>query len=188
MKMAWNESETGPGSNLYQEFPPITIGGPSGDYFFKCPVPSARWAEFAIDSIVNGDGGTGAVVVSGNSIPKAFDYSGSSVIKLTDDAASYGIPIRVGATLTQPINSDYVRITNSERKVFVRIDAAASTSMYVTLRLRARILERIPGPSKEVHPDHPENMSKLRADTINQRLDAAGIPKYALEQNKGAKD
>lgn len=188
MAMAWNESETGPGSNLYQEFPPITIGGPTGDYFARCPVPSARWAEYAIDSVVNGDGGTGAIVVSGNSAPKALDYTGQATIKLNDDAAFYGTPIRVGSTLTQPINSDYVRITNSERKVFARIDAAAATSLYITIRFRTRILERIPGPSKEVHPDHADNMNRLRSETINQRLGDMGIPKYALEQNKGAKD
>jgi len=183
----WKESETGPGSALYQELPPITIGGEPGSYEVPCPIASCRWAEFAIDSVVNGDAGTAALFVTGNSAP-GFEMNYAGVNSLSNDEYVYGTPIRVPATTTLPINGDYQRITNSERKVFVRIDGTAGGSTYVTLRFRARILERIPGPSKEVHPDHAHELNKLRADNVNQRLAELGIPKYANEANRGAKD
>ena len=166
----------------YNYFPPITIGGPTGDYFVTCPIVSCQWAEFAVDTIVNGDGGTGALVVSTDvTTPKAFDYSGSSAIKLSDDVQYKGWPIRIPATSTQFINSDYERIINSQKRVYVRIDAAASTSMYITLRFRVKELVTVPGPSHEVHPDHAHELNKARAETTTQRLKDAGVPGYADE-------
>lgn len=166
----------------YNYFPPITIGGPTGDYIVTAPITSCRWAEFAVDTIVNGDGGTGAIVVSGNSAPKALDYTGSSAIKFSDDVQLKAWPVRIPATTTQYINSDYERITNSQKRVFVRIDAAASTSIYVTLRFRVKPHRIIPGPSPTVHPDAMENMNKLRSETAKQRLQELGIPGYAEEE------
>ena len=175
----------------YEYFPPVTIGGPTGDYFIICPVTSCQWAEFAVDTIVNGDGGTGAIVISGNSVPKALDYTGLTANTFTNQVFLKGWPVRIPATTTQFINSDYERITNSEKKVFARIDAAATTSMYITLRFRIKVLTIIPGPSHEVHPDHMHTLNQARAETTVQRLKELGVPGYAEEgtgvnTNKGS--
>ncbi|HEV2580464.1 MAG TPA: hypothetical protein VGT44_06390 [Ktedonobacteraceae bacterium] len=177
--------DTGEATPHYQEFPPVTIGGPTGDYSIVCPVTSGRWAEFAIDSIVNGDGGTGALVISGRNPPKALAYDGSVKIDGTNDSVFlYATPIRIPATTTLHPNSAFERITSSEKRVYMRIDAAASTSIYVTLRFRLRILERIPAPAATVHPDHAHNMNKERARATNERLQAMGIPGYAKDGSK----
>lgn len=170
----------------YEEFPPITIGGPTGDYFITAPVVSCRWAEFAVDLVVNGDGGTGAVVISGSvgggNPPKALDYTGSAAIKFSDDAYLKGWPIRIPATTTQLVNSSWERITNSQKRVYLRIDAAASTSIYITLRFRVKVLSHIPGPSHEIHPDYEDVLNAARSETTRQRLRDMGIPGYAEEE------
>jgi hypothetical protein len=166
----------------YNYFPPITIGGPTGDYFVTCPVTSCQWAEFAVDTIVNGDGGTGAIVISSDRVPVALDYTGSSSIKFSDDVQYKGWPVRIPSTTTQYINSDYERIINSQKRVFLRIDAAASTSMYVTLRFRVKQLAITPGPAPTVHPDHMHKLNQARAETTKQRLQEMGVPGYAEEE------
>lgn len=167
----------------YNYYPPITIGGPTGDYSVPCPVTSCQWAEFAIDSVANGDGGTGACVISGNSVPKALDYTGLAANTFTDNTFLKGWPVRIPATTTQYINSDYERITHSSKRVFVRIDAAASTSMYVTVRFRTKVLAVIPGPSHEVHPDHAHTLNQARSEKTMERLKEIGVPAYAEEIN-----
>jgi hypothetical protein len=167
--------------NSFEESPAITIGGATGDYFVIAPIVNGRWAEYCIDTIVNGDGGTGAIVVSGNTIPKALDYTGIAANKMSNDAFLKGVPYRIPATTTQQMNSSWERITNSEKKVFIRIDAASSTSMFVTLRFRSKVLGTVPGPSHEVHPDYMQEMNKARAETTKQRLKDMGIPAYAEE-------
>jgi hypothetical protein len=173
----------------YEEFPPVTIGGPTGNYFITSPIVSCRWAEFCVDLIVNGDGGTGAVVISGSVgggfPPAALDYTGIATNKFSDDAIFKGWPIRVPATSTTMINSSWERITNSQKRIHVRIDAAASTSLYLTLRFRVKVLERLPGPSHEVHPDYWENMNKAREHMTTQRLKDMGIPGFAAEEEEG---
>jgi len=168
----------------YEEKPALTIGGPSGDYFVTCPTTSCKWAEYAIDSVVNGDGGTGAVVVSGNSKPSALDYTGLAQNTFSDDALIKGVPIRVPATVTQVINSSWERITNSQKRVFVRIDAAASTSMFVTIRFRIKVLDIIPGPTQTGHADAMQEMNEARAEMTMKRLQTMGIPGYAQNDSK----
>ena len=165
----------------YTYFPPVTIGGLTGDYFVQCPITSCEWAEFAVDTVTNGDGGTGAIVISSTLPPVALDYTGISTSKLNDQAVYHGWPVRIPATTTQYINSDYERIMHSQKRVFVRIDAAASTSMYVTLRFRVKRLQIVPGPSPTVHPDHMHNINQARHEATTERLKAAGVPGYADE-------
>lgn len=154
---------------LYQEAPAVTIGGPSGDYELIAPVTSCRWAEYAVVSVANGDGGSGSVVVSGDSAPKALAYDGT--VTLNKDNFVRGRAYRVAATTSTPGDPDsYERITHSQKKVFVRIDAANNTSIYVTLKFRMRILDRVPGPSTTVHPDHAHQLNIARADATRQRL------------------
>ena len=155
----------------YQEFPAITVGGPTGDYIAKCPVTSCEWAEYAIDSIVNGDGGTGSIVVSSIATPKAVDYAGVNV--LSDTTVLRGIPFRLLATSSLPVNGSFERIVNDQKWVFVRIDAAASTSMYVTIRFKVKILAKIPAPFVTVRPEdeqlvHAERERRIQAAVLGQ--------------------
>lgn len=166
----------------YTEFPAVTIGGASGDYFAVCPVVSCKWAEYAVDSVVNGDGATGAVVISTHIVPKALDYTGLSTSELNNDNQAYQWPVRVPATTTQVINSTWDRIVNSEKRVYVRIDCGAGNSMYVTLRFRIRDLTVIPGPGVSVHPEHEAQMNIARHDTTLERLSKMGIPARAIEE------
>lgn len=155
----------------YIEFPAITVGGTTGSYVVTCPTTSCQWAEYCLDTVVNGDGGTSAMIISGNSAPPAdLDYSGASTAKLTDGNYLKGVPIRIPATSTQYVNSSWERITNSEKKVYVRINAAASTSMYLTLRFRVRLLKVVPGPAVTTHPDNMQALNNARADAVRQRL------------------
>lgn len=173
----------------YTLLPALTIGGAAGDYFVICPTVSCEWAEFAIDSIANGDGGTGAVVVSTASVPKALDYTGISTNNMgasgnanTQDAHVVGTAYRIPATTTQIINGTWERIINSEKKVYIRIDPAASTSLYVTLRFRIKMLAVVPGPSVEVHPEHEQQLNIARSARTSERLKDMGIPRYAIEE------
>jgi hypothetical protein len=167
----------------YTELPALTIGGPTGDYFVQCPITSCKWAEYAIDTLINGDGGTGAVVISANnSKPTALDYTGSSNNKFSDDAVYRGSAYRIPATTTQPINSAWERIPNSQKRVFVRIDAAASTSLYITLRFRVKDLATIPAPTQAGHHDAEELVNEEREQRIKERLGQLGIPAYAQEK------
>jgi hypothetical protein len=169
-------------SEGYTELPALTIGGGTGDYFVQCPITSCQWAEYAIDSIVNGDGGTGSIVVSGIKAPAALDYTGLAANKMSDDAVFKGVPFRLPATTTQPINSGWERIVNSQKRVFVRIDAAASTSMFLTIRFRIRDLAIVPSPSAAGHHDAMELVNQDRELRIKERLGQMGIPAAAQEK------
>jgi hypothetical protein len=170
----------------YTYFPPVTIGGPTGDYFVDAPVQSARWAEFSILSICNGPTNVSTVTVSGNAAPKAQKFDGS--VTTSDNAIIQGQIFRLGADTTLPIITEYARMpNNSQKRLYVRIDVAANTSTYVTVRFREKLLSTVPGPSHEVHPDHMQNMNKLRSETIKQRLQEAGIPGYAQEDKSNGR-
>jgi hypothetical protein len=159
----------------YNYFPPITIGGPTGSYFATCDVTSGRYAEFAIDSVVNGDGGTSSVKV-GSSYPLTTDadYSGSASITLTGNSVDKATYFRIPATTTYIVNGSYTRIVNSQKQVFVRVNAGASNSCYVTIRFRERLLTSIPGDPVIVHSDDHDmhNLyNKAREENIRNTLE-----------------
>jgi hypothetical protein len=169
--------------NLYTEFDPIIIGGPTNDYSIIAPMVSSRWVQFAILSICTGDpaGATG-VVVSGNSKPVQPNYVGAAGTALDTDHVMHGQAFRILASTTvTPAPLQWIRVTNSEKKVFVRIDAQASSSAYVTLQFRARRLTIVPGPSHEVHPDHMHTLNQARSEMTVERLKEMGVPGYAEE-------
>ncbi len=168
---------------LYQTFDPIIIGGPTGDYSIIAPVTSARWVEFNIINVATGDvsGATG-VIISGNSKPVQPNWVGAAGTALDNDHVMHGIAFRqLQSTNAPPAPISWIRVTNSEKKVFIRIDTKDSDSAYVTLQFRARMLDRIPGPSHEVHPDHSHLLNQARAETTKQRLKEMGIPGWAEE-------
>src|SRR5258708_8008865 len=114
----------------YTYFPPITIGGPTGDYFVDAPVPSARWAEYSVLSVCNGTGGVATVSVSANSAPKKIPFDGT--LTASNDVQIQGQVYRIGIDTTLPIITEFARMPqNAQKRLYVRIDAAASTSAYV---------------------------------------------------------
>lgn len=154
---------------LYEYFPAIVIGGPTGDYFIPTPTSSNRWTEFAIVAVTNGDVGAGSVIISGNSKPVKVLTDGS--VTLNNDNVVKGIMYRLAASASTSGGGDvYERVTNSERKVFIRIDAAASNSIFVSLRFRNRIIDKVPGPNHTVHPNNMQDLNNARADATRQRL------------------
>lgn len=166
----------------FNYFPAVTVGGPTGDYAAVCPVLSARWAEFSIVTVANGDGGSASVFATGGSKPIQLLYDGTKKLNgaATDgsgDTSMQGVAVRIASTITQPFDSEaWHRITNSEKKVFVRIDAGNNSSCYVSLRFRVKELTVIPGPSVTVHPDHAHQMNIAREEKTLERLKRMGIP------------
>lgn len=175
------------GSPLYNEYPPITVGGVPGDYIVECPVKSARWAEYSILAISSSDvTGAHACAISGRSTisDSTFDYDDQSYNGAdgTGDSSVPGvIPIRIAATQTIFPITRWFRITSSEKRVYIHIYTAnpVDSAMYITVQFRTRVHEIIPGPSKTVHPDHAHQMNIERADNINEHLKQMGIPAYA---------
>ena len=163
----------------YTYFPPITIGGPTGDYFVDAPVQSARWAEYSVLSVCNGTGGVASIAVS-SSKPVKIPFDGS--VTASNDVQIQGQVYRVGIDTTIPIVTEFARMPqNAQKRLFIRIDTAALTSAYVTLRFREKNLTMVPGPSHEVHPDHEVKLNQARAEKIRERLNELGIPEYAQE-------
>lgn len=159
--------------------PPVTIGGPSGDYFVECPCQSCRWAEYAIVGVSSTAAAT--FVVSGDSIPKALDITGG--VTLNNDAAVPGVALSTGSNSPSFAYDPecFYRITHSQKRVFVRIDITSSQDAYITLRFRWKLLTVIPGPAPQVHPDSYHQLNLARADTTMKRLASAGIPGYVEE-------
>jgi hypothetical protein len=173
--MGYNEEADG-----YSYFPPVTIGGPTGDYTVDAPVTSARWGEYSLMAVSNGTAGVATIAISASGPPKTIKFDGS--VTITDNVALQGQVYRVGTDTSIPIMSDYARMPqNAQKRLYVRIDAAASTSAYVTLRFREKNLTIVPGPAPTVHPDHSHQMNLAREATTKQRLTELGIPGYAEE-------
>ncbi len=159
----------------YNYFPAITIGGPTGDYFLDTPVASNRWTEYQIVQIANGAQAAKVFVTGDNDKPPQLLYDGSNT--LSNDASVRGLAFQIPASTTIVGDSNqWDRITHSQDRVFVRIDAAADKSTYVTIRFRVRILTIIPGPAESVHPDLAHQLNIQRSERIKERVSRAGIP------------
>lgn len=164
----------------YNYFSPLTIGGPTGNYILACPVTSCRWAEYKITAVANGDGGSASVFVTGdNDTPSQVLYDGTKT--LTDDAFLRGVPIRVASTVTLLSHGQWTRITHSQKRVFVRIDAGNNSSCYVSIQFRVKPITVVPGLPVTVHPDHAVQLNIARAETTLKRLDRMGIPMEDFE-------
>jgi hypothetical protein len=159
----------------YEEFPSRTLGGGSGSYELLCDVTSCHHAEFIIVSVTTGDAvGITKVFVSGNGPQPAnakLDYAGTTGAALNKDNAAKGMAFSLLAStcIFAPMQF-WERITDSQKKVYVRIDTPASNSVYASIRFRIARLKVIPGPSTTVHPDNMQAMSQARADAVRQRL------------------
>ncbi len=159
----------------YTYFPVVTIGGPTGDYSFIAPIVSCRWAEFAVVGISNmGSGPPGAITVSGTNPPKTPIIDGS--IKLDFDTFLHGQIFKAPDFSQNCPEFVWNRVPGEDKKVFVRIDAAANTSIYVALQFRVKPITVIPGPALTVHPDHQQQLNIARGEKTLERLEQMGIP------------
>lgn len=165
---------------LFNEFPPIVIGGPGGDYFIECPVLSCKYAEYRLLCLTCGDGGAANIFVTGDDKPIQVVYDGSKI--LSNDAFLRGIACRIAKTSTTYVLSPWFRVTHSQKRVFARIDTF--DSCYITLQFRVRLLDVIPGPAETIHPDLGQQMNIQRSERIESRLAIVGIPERAIEHAK----
>lgn len=144
----------------YNYFPPRIIGGPSGDYFLPVDCPSNAYAEYCVVSIANGDTGPTDVIISGGFKPQSgLKWDGTAIYgqENTNPQASVdGQIYRVVATTSVTPAEQWIRIPNSQDRIFIRIDAPINTSCYVSIRNRVRYLNRVPAPFKTVEPGHEE--------------------------------
>lgn len=171
----------------YNYFPPITIGGPTGNYFVDCPVQSGRWAEYAIVSLHSDT--SCDFVVSGDSAPQDLDFTGATT--LSADAYVSGVTCGT-ATTRESVSFQgdvFYRITHSQKRVFVRVNVASGHAGYITIRFRVKLISIIPSPSPTVHPDAMQNMNIAREQSIKSRMNKMGIPSQDIEtHNRGEKD
>src|SRR6266567_4646483 len=151
----------------YNEFPPRTIGGPTGDYEIMADVTSASWLEYSIISTAGGDAGPYTVVVSGTQKPFLLSFTGAQTFG-SAAVSSIGNPIIDGTVLhssgisSVPLTGRWLRVANQQRKVFARIDTPANSSAFVTIQFRARILQKIPKPFVTVQPHEEQQMNAER--------------------------
>lgn len=158
----------------YNQFPAITIGGPTGDYELPAPVMSCRWMEYQVVSIAAQV--AAQIFITGDTKAATLVYDGSKV--LSKDTSIVGTAYTVSSNQPSITPSDgWERITNSQNKVFARIDGVgAGASCYITIRFRAKLLTVIPGPAETTHPDLGHQMNIQRSKNIKDRLAKAGIP------------
>jgi hypothetical protein len=159
----------------YVTFPAVTIGGGTGNYEIACDVSNGQWAEYAVITVTNGVvSGQASALVNGNSrasIPSALNYVAGAGTSLNKDNSVKGTNYVVNNTLqclTPPLR--WERITNSERRVFVRIDAQASCSAYVSLMFRIAVLKIVPSMPVTVHPSEMDRLNDARAAASRARL------------------
>lgn len=171
----------------YLYFPPITIGGASGDYVTTCPVMSCEEAEFEILSVATTDTATPMVLVTGDSKPKQLPYDGSIQIGLISgtDGGSQAFPGVAmawgGANIPAPPVGEFFPITDSQRRIFARIDCAGGKSVYVSLRYRVRpirsVVDRVETHDTErsYNAASAEVVRHLNAETIQKRGEAVNL-------------
>jgi hypothetical protein len=161
----------------YNYFPSLLFGGLTGDYEVECPVQSAKWAEYRIVLVSNGGSGEGQVTVSGDSAPPTLSTAGTAP-KLTDQIFFRGQSYFVITGDTVRGGDTWERITNSQKRLFARIDVlSGSGPLYVTAQFRVRVHDLIPGPIEQTPtPELGHQVNIARAHRINDQLSKAGIP------------
>ncbi len=162
----------------YIEFPSRIVGGAAGFYEIECDVESGMWAEYLIVAISNGAvAGQAAGIINGNSreslksFTSGLNYVGGAGTALNKDNGVKGMAFTMVASTSIFAPMTYwERITNSERRVFMRLDPQASSSMYVSIRFRIAVLKAVPELPVTVHHEQPEILNAARADAVRQRL------------------
>lgn len=176
--------------NGFIYFPPVLIGGPSGDYVAQCPVASCEEAEFEVIAVATNDSGTPQALITGDKPqPKQLAYDGTASLGLfsgTDGGSQVfpGIAIAwPGANIPSPPAGEYFPITDSQKRIFVRIDVTSGKAMYVTLRYRVRPIRQVVGNVATVHPDMEREHNLAREHQAAARLQARTIDQRGRDIN-----
>lgn len=150
----------------YNYFPSVTIGGPPGNYILRPPVPSYQNIEFCVVSYVCGLAGPGNALVSGSEPTNTIDLTATSTFN--DNAFLRGQFYRAGTNGSMTPTETWERITHPQGNIFVLI--VGSTTSYLTIRFREKILNRIPAPATTVHPSQEHLTHKERERRIEQAV------------------
>lgn len=176
----------------YAYFPPLVIGGPSGNYVAQCPVGSNEEAEFEIVNVATQDTGTPRVLISGDMIQPGYQIAYDGTLAMgTNNGSDQGSQAFPGVALTGSGSTSirapagrFFPISDSSDRVFVRIDCADMKAVFVTLRYRVRPIRRVVGHVTTVHPEAEQQynleserrvMKQLNAETIAQRGEAINL-------------
>ncbi len=151
----------------YTDFPCVSIGGPSGDYFIRAPVVSNEYIDFSVVAVAVMGGANGVIQTSGNDRPRALDTTGASKY---DDTFFIGSQVIFcpGNNSVPVGNSFYDRVANQQGTVFIRIDGA--TFATVTVKMRAKILKAIPDKFVTAKPEHKEQYHYERERKIQEAV------------------
>lgn len=167
---------------LYTYLDIVTFGGATGDYALTAPMDSCKWMEYRLLSIASSSLGDSQILLSTKNAPKQLSYDNTTTF--TTDQYVHGRAIYVPkANSFQGQDETWERITNSQHKLFARIDAASNGACYISIQFRARILDTIPGPFPSVHPDLGQQMNIERAERVEKRLKQLGMPSERLEKD-----
>jgi hypothetical protein len=159
----------------YNEFPPRTIGGPSGDYEIMCDVTSAETVEYSVVSVAGGDAGPYTVIASGNQKPATLLFTGTQIFGGANQShighfEIDGMVLHSPGISSIPAPERWLPLANQQRKVLIRIDTPGGTSAFVTIQLRDKVLKRIPQPFITVHPEEMEQYHAERERRIQQSV------------------
>lgn len=172
----------------FNEYPPRTIGGPSGNYILTADVVSAEWIEYRVLRAVMGDTGPGSALVTGDDVQltalNTLPYNGT--VTLSDNTFSRGLPFHLLATTTDNQPTPWIRVTNPQKRVCARIDTPANISLYLTIQFRDKILTKVPQPFKTVHPNDEKEYHNEREKRINKAFGREGeLETYAKHTTTG---
>lgn len=152
---------------------PITVGGPPGQYIADCPFSgdSYEWAVL----VGNAGGGIGQAFITDDSarqIDVPYDASVSyGSIAAAPRTPLNGIPLRFNSNQCIVPNTVWFRLPNGAKSVYVYINAAAGTSIFITVVFRFLPVRVIP-PRVATVPDTAEQQHNiLRADKAIERLE-----------------
>jgi hypothetical protein len=165
----------------YLYFPPITIGGATGNYVTQCPLVGCEEAEYEILSYSTTDTGSPMLLISGDQKFSQLVYDGSQQIGLlngTDNGAQNVPAIAAawsGASIPTPPVSEFFPITDSQNRIFVRVDCAGGKSLYVSLRYRIRPIRTVVAEVATVHHDREREHNLARAERAHEQLAAKTI-------------
>lgn len=160
----------------YNVFPPKTIGGPTGNYSITADVVSSEYIEYRVVQIAMGDTSPGNIFVTGDALQASalntIPYGGT--VTLNDNSFARGLPFRLGATTTLNQPSPWIRVTNPQKIVSVRIDCPALTSAFIAIQFRDKILTKIPQPFKTVLPEDEKEYHNEREKRIKEAFGREG--------------
>lgn len=153
----------------YIYFPTQSVGGPTGNYILRCPIPSdAAYAEFCIISFT--DAGTAAMTatISGVGPQPDPNMTGTSQA-LTDQGFLYATILRQNTNGSITPTESWERVANPLGVCFITLGAGGVGSPvagYVSIKFRVKVLNRVPKPAVTVHPTEESQYNHERARNL----------------------